>query len=71
MFASGEAEYRELSPGEAQLLRRACEPKSGSLCVREFDAELLQQLHRKGLVYLDIPVSPDDRFSIPPLEVRK
>lgn len=25
-------------------------------------------LYRRGLVYFDIPVSPDDRFSIPPLE---
>jgi hypothetical protein len=39
--------------------------------VSHFDPVLLQQLYRKGLVYLVIPIAPDDRFSIPPLEVRE
>lgn len=31
---------------------------------------MLRGLLRKGLVYLEVPVEPYDRFAIPPLEVR-
>jgi hypothetical protein len=33
------------------------------------EGPLLQSLHRRGLIYFDIPVEAGDRFSIPPLEV--
>jgi hypothetical protein len=73
----GEAEFRELSPAEAQLLRQACEPVQGSSSssgathpVSAFDGALLQGLYKRGLIYLEVPVAPDDRISLPPLEVR-
>jgi hypothetical protein len=75
---AGEAEFRELSPAEAQLLRQACEPVQGSSSsssaaahpVSAFDGALLQGLYKRGLIYLEVPVAADDRISLPPLEVR-
>ncbi|WIA36338.1 hypothetical protein OEZ86_007659 [Tetradesmus obliquus] len=78
----GEAEFRELTPAEAQLLRQACEPmpagsssssssSSSSVAahpVSSFDAGLLQGLYKRGLIYLEVPVAADDRISLPPLE---
>lgn len=64
----GESEFRDLSGEEAGLLRTAADgPRAPP--VAAFDPALLQQLYKKGLVYLAIPIGPDDRFSIPPLEV--
>jgi hypothetical protein len=37
--------------------------------VADFDQEALQQLHSKGLIWMEVPVELDDRFVIPPLEV--
>lgn len=65
---AGESEFRELSADESLLLRAAADG-AHPLPVSAFDPVLLQQLYRKGLVYLVIPIAPDDRFSIPPLEV--
>ena len=39
--------------------------------VRDCDPRLLQGLHRRGLVYFDVSIRPDDHVSIPPLEVRR
>ncbi|KAF8055757.1 Fam91a1 [Scenedesmus sp. PABB004] len=62
----GEAEFRELSPAEAGLLRAACEgaPPPASA----FDPGLLQGLYKRGLIWLDVPVAPTDRIALPPLE---
>lgn len=35
----------------------------------DLDKQLLQQLYKKGLVHLDVPIHPNDHVSIPPLEV--
>ena len=32
------------------------------------DLETLISLYKRGLVYVDVPIAPDDRISIPPLE---
>jgi hypothetical protein len=40
------------------------------LPVSAFDPALLQALHKKHLIYLEVPVGPGDRFHIPPLEAR-
>jgi hypothetical protein len=71
MCALGEAEFLGLSPAEQKLLREATSPTWGDAGppVSACEAPLLQSLHRKGLIYFDIPVDPGDRFSIPPLEV--
>jgi hypothetical protein len=78
-YFSGEAEFRELCPAEAQLLRQACEPVQGGSSsssngpavypVSSFDGALLQGLYKRGLIYLEVPVAAGDRISLPPLEV--
>ena len=35
----------------------------------DLDRQLLQQLYKKGLIHLEVPIRPDDHVSIPPLEV--
>ncbi|GBF94849.1 hypothetical protein Rsub_08021 [Raphidocelis subcapitata] len=64
----GETEWRELSQDESDLLKTACDANKGPHTASRFDQSLLRALHRRGLVYIDVPVGPDDRFSIPPLE---
>ena len=65
---AAETEYRALSPEELEACQRACRP--GGARVRDFDTlALLQGLLKRGLIYLDVPIRPTDRVSIPPLEV--
>ena len=40
-------------------LNRACEPKGCR--VKDLPPEVLMALYRKGLVYLEVPISSDDR----------
>ncbi len=56
---AGEAEYRELSGAEVAALNRACEPKGCR--VKELPPDVLLALYRKGLVYLEVPISSEDR----------
>lgn len=44
--------------------------RAGGLRLRDTDAALVGALHRRGLLYLEVPVRPDDHVSIPPLEAR-
>lgn len=39
----------------------------GSLTAGKLDHEVLQSLYRKGLIYLDVPISGEDQICIPPL----
>lgn len=39
----------------------------GSLTAGTLDHEVLQSLYRKGLIYLDVPISGSDQICIPPL----
>lgn len=63
---TGEQEFRGLSPEELKACEEACKP--GGCNVADLDRTLLQSLHRKGLVHLDVPIGSDDHVSIPPLE---
>lgn len=66
IYCSGEQEYRELDETAEAHIKTASLP--GAL-VRDFDPLVLRFLYSRGLVYLHVPISPDDRLSIPPLEV--
>ncbi len=66
--AAGEAEFRELPPQEVRVLQACCGRRPAT--VDMLDAGVLLALYRKSLVYFNVPVRDDDRFSIPPLEVR-
>lgn len=39
----------------------------GSLTAGKLDHEVIQSLYRKGLIYLDVPISGEDQICIPPL----
>ena len=65
---TGEQEFRALSPEELKACQDGCKP--GGCKVTELDKQLLQQLYKKGLIHLDVPIRPNDHVSIPPLEVR-
>ena len=64
---TGEVEYRNLSEKELALCTRAAMP--AGLKLKEADVDLVESLHKKGLLYLEVPIRPDDHVSIPPLEV--
>ena len=34
------------------------------------EAGVVDELHRRGLLYFEVPIRPDDHVSIPPLEAR-
>lgn len=63
----GEQEFRGLTPEMVKACEEACKP--GGCQVADLDRPLLQNLHKKGLIHLDVPIRADDHVSIPPLEV--
>ncbi|MEW5317390.1 MAG: hypothetical protein WDW38_008689 [Sanguina aurantia] len=62
-----EQEFRELDEAALANLKTANLP-GGATLVRDLDPVVLRSLHARGLVYLHVPISPEDRLSIPPLE---
>lgn len=40
----------------------------GSLTAGKLDHDVIQSLYRKGLIYLDVPISGEDQICIPPLK---
>ncbi|BDA48371.1 Protein FAM91A1 [Coccomyxa sp. Obi] len=62
----GEVEFRSLAPTELAACTEAARP--GGVRLRDADMALIDQLHRRGLIYLEVPIRPDDHVSIPPLE---
>ncbi|CAL8463740.1 g3274 [Coccomyxa elongata] len=62
----GEVEFRSLAPTELAACTEAARP--GGVRLRDADTPLIDQLHRRGLIYLEVPIRPDDHVSIPPLE---
>lgn len=68
MHGAGEVEFRNLAPTELAVCTEAARP--GGVRLRDTDAALVESLHKRGLIYLEVPIRPDDHVSIPPLEVR-
>lgn len=66
-LAAGEVEYRNLAPKELALCTKAAMP--GGLKLKEAEMDMVECLHKKGLLYLEVPIRPDDHVAIPPLEV--
>ena len=64
---AAEKEFRELTRDEEALLR-AAEATPGGAPVGDFSPALVQSLFRRHLIYLDVPVQPDQRFSTSSLE---
>lgn len=53
---------------ELRLCHDACKPQP--LRVADVDPKLLRSLYKRGLIYIEVPILPDDHVSIPPLEVQ-
>ncbi|KAH8322790.1 hypothetical protein KR059_005934 [Drosophila kikkawai] len=60
-----EADIKYLSPAERSLIDDLID--FGAQPAGKCDHEVVHSLYRKGLVYLDVPISGEDRISIPPL----
>ncbi|CAK0785595.1 hypothetical protein CVIRNUC_008805 [Coccomyxa viridis] len=62
----GEVEYRNLAEKELALCTRAAMPPG--LKLKDADMDMVEALHKKGILYLEVPIRPDDHVAIPPLE---
>lgn len=63
MFACLILQY--LNPKEIGIIDKLID--CGSLMAGELNHDVLQSLYRKGLIYLDVPISGEDQICIPPL----
>ncbi|KAH8372094.1 hypothetical protein KR093_010074 [Drosophila rubida] len=60
-----ETDIRLVTPAERSLLDDLID--FGAQPAGKCDYHVVQSLYRKGLIYLDVPISGEDRISIPPL----
>ncbi|CAI6001216.1 unnamed protein product [Closterium sp. NIES-64] len=60
------ARHQRLTEDELSVIERG--GHEGDCMAGEFDDDLVRALHCKGLVYLDVPVYPNDRFRVSSLE---
>ncbi|RMZ53760.1 hypothetical protein APUTEX25_003899 [Auxenochlorella protothecoides] len=66
-----EAEHRRLTPAELALCRASAGARGGAARLADLGPEapaLVASLHRRGLVWLDVPIAARDQISVPPLE---
>nr|GLL48084.1 protein FAM91A1-like isoform X1 [Ipomoea trifida] len=59
-------EFKKLTEEEMATIDKICKEEVNSFIL--FDPEVIKGLHRRGLVYFDVPVYPDDRFKVSRLE---
>lgn len=59
-------EFKKLTEEEAATIDKICKEEANSFIL--FDPEIIKGLLRRGLVYFDVPVYPDDRFKVSRLE---
>ncbi|PIN13071.1 hypothetical protein CDL12_14317 [Handroanthus impetiginosus] len=59
-------EFKKLSEEEMATIDKICKEEVNSFIL--FDPEIIKGLYRRGLVYFDVPVYPDDRFKVSRLE---
>ncbi|KAL3829225.1 hypothetical protein ACJIZ3_018027 [Penstemon smallii] len=59
-------EFKKLSEEEMATIDKICKEEVNSYIL--FDPEIIKGLYRRGLVYFDVPVYPDDRFKVSRLE---
>lgn len=59
-------EFKKLSDEEMVTIDKVCKEEANSYIL--FDPDIVKGLHRRGLIYFDVPVYPDDRFKVSRLE---
>ena len=67
--AAGETEFRALTPAELRVCSAAAQAGGVRLSSLASELGVVDGLHRRGLLYFEVPIRPDDHVSIPPLEV--
>ena len=67
---AGETEFRALTPAELRVCSAAAQAGGARLSGFAGEAAVVDELHRRGLLYFEVPIRPDDHVSIPPLEAR-
>lgn len=59
-------EFKKLSEEETATIDKVCKEEGNSFMA--FDPDIVKGLYRRGLIYFDVPVYPDDRFKVSRLE---
>ncbi|XP_042493363.1 protein FAM91A1-like [Macadamia integrifolia] len=59
-------EFKKLTEEEMSTIDKVCKEEANSFVL--FDPDIVQGLYRRGLIYFDVPVYPDDRFKVSRLE---
>ncbi|CAK9325584.1 unnamed protein product [Citrullus colocynthis] len=59
-------EFKKLSEEEMATIDKVCKEEANSFIL--FDPDIVKGLFRRGLIYFDVPVYPDDRFKVSRLE---
>ncbi|XP_057816052.1 uncharacterized protein LOC131029556 [Cryptomeria japonica] len=59
-------EFRKLTEDEMATIDKICKEEANLFVL--FDPQIILGLYRRGLVYFDVPVYPDDRFKVSKLE---
>ncbi|XP_077249892.1 FAM91 carboxy-terminus protein isoform X2 [Tasmannia lanceolata] len=59
-------EFKKLTEEEMATIDKVCKEEANSFVL--FDPEIVKGLFRRGLIYFDVPVYPDDRFKVSRLE---
>jgi hypothetical protein len=65
-----ETEYRSINTPKISQESIVCEAaaRPGGVCYDAVDRSVVESLHRRGLVWFDVPIAPDDHISILTLE---
>ncbi|KAF9608538.1 hypothetical protein IFM89_009904 [Coptis chinensis] len=59
-------EFKKLTEEEMATIDKVCKEEANSYVL--FDPDIIRGLFRRGLIYFDVPVYPDDRFKVSRLE---
>ncbi|WJX59066.1 hypothetical protein P8452_44447 [Trifolium repens] len=59
-------EFKKLSNEETAIVDKVCKEEANSFVM--FDPDIVRDLCRRGLVYFEVPLYPDDRFKVSRLE---
>ncbi|KAJ4843528.1 hypothetical protein Tsubulata_016330 [Turnera subulata] len=59
-------EFKKLSEEETATIDKVCKEEANAFIL--FDPDIIKGLFRRGLIYFDVPVYPDDRFKVSRLE---
>ncbi|KAK3025947.1 hypothetical protein RJ639_040863 [Escallonia herrerae] len=59
-------EFKKLSEEEMATIDKVCKEEANAFIL--FDPDIVKGLYRRGLIYFDVPVYPDDRFKVSRLE---